>query len=496
MIAPAARPAAALGRSIRPSELVRLARRAAWLAALLGAAALVALLEPAPLAATVAGALAVGIVLAKPLAGVGLLLFAVPFGSLATVEVGDFSITPTEPLVALVALAWVAQGVTSGRVVIRGSAVLASAGLLALLALFSVTYAGAVGPAVKESLKWLELLLVLVVVRDRVRDRRTAAGLVAALFAAGSAEALYGVFQFATNRGPASFGVAGNLRAFGNFEQPNPFAGYLATILPLAVALALAPGERHAGRGRLLAAGAALALAAGIALSQSRGAWLGLVVAGAVFLLVWSHRARLLLAPAAGLAVLVVVLALAGLVPGSVGARLAQTLENFGIFDVRTVELTPENYAIVERMAHWQAAWAMFLDNPWLGVGAGNYASAYPSYYVPPWLDPLGHAHNYYLNMLAELGVLGLGLLLLFLGATFRTLGAGLAGARDASPEARDFWRPLLVGVLAALVVYATHNLFDNLFVHSVNVQLGVLLALGLVAAERLRAEGRPVRGA
>jgi len=34
--------------------------------------------------------------------------------------------------------------------------------------------------------------------------------------------------------------------------------------------------------------------------------------------------------------------------------------------------------------------------------------------------------------------------------------------------------------------VFCVHNLFDSLFVHSVNVQVGVLLGLGLVAAERV----------
>jgi hypothetical protein len=36
-------------------------------------------------------------------------------------------------------------------------------------------------------------------------------------------------------------------------------------------------------------------------------------------------------------------------------------------------------------------------------------------------------------------------------------------------------------------VVFSVHNLFDSLFVHSVNIQIGVLLGLGLVAAERVK---------
>ena len=175
-----------------------------------------------------------------------------------------------------------------------------------------------------------------------------------------------------------------------------------------------------------------------------------------------------------------------GLLPAAILDRLAQTIEYFGVFDVRTVEVTSDNWAIVERMAHWQAGWYMFQANPWLGVGAGNYAQAYPLYFVGMWRDALGHAHNYYLNMLAELGVVGGGLLLLLLGLTFRALGTALVRTEVLGGT---FWRAALAGVVGGLIVFCVHNLFDSLFVHSVNVQIGVLLGLGLVAATQVRVE-------
>jgi O-antigen ligase len=125
----------------------------------------------------------------------------------------------------------------------------------------------------------------------------------------------------------------------------------------------------------------------------------------------------------------------------------------------------------------------MFLNHPWLGVGAGNYAQAYPEYFVASWREPLGHAHNYYLNMLAELGVVGCGLLLLLLGVAFRQLGGVLLSSNS---SAASFWRAALAGVVGGLVVFCVHNLFDSLFVHSVNVQIGVMLGLGLVATDHL----------
>ena len=35
--------------------------------------------------------------------------------------------------------------------------------------------------------------------------------------------------------------------------------------------------------------------------------------------------------------------------------------------------------------------------------------------------------------------------------------------------------------------MFCVHDLFDDLFVHGVNVQIGVLLALALLATDRLR---------
>jgi O-antigen ligase len=182
--------------------------------------------------------------------------------------------------------------------------------------------------------------------------------------------------------------------------------------------------------------------------------------------------------------VFAIALALSGLLPASILDRLAQTVEYFGVFDVRTVQVSSENWAVVERMAHWQAGWYMFMDHPWLGVGAGNYAEAYAAYFVGTWREALGHAHNYYLNILAELGIAGGGILLLLLGLAFRQLGGALVQSEDRNTS---FWRAALAGVFGGLVVFCVHNLFDSLFVHSVNIQVGVLLGLGLLAADGVK---------
>ncbi len=473
----------------------RRAARAGWLqplALILACVAIgiaIALPEPTQLVVGAFAVVALMLTFIQPLTAIPLLLVAVPFGGLARATPGETSSTTTtelavgaaEILVALLGAAWLARSVARRRLTIPFSPTAIVIGAMVCLAALSVGYADNKALAIKEALKWLELLLVLLVVVDLVTDQRRALVVVGALLAAGAAEAAYGAYQFATGAGPDQFAVQGALRAFGHFEQPNPFAGYLTTIAPLAVLMALTPA--NPARFRWFAGIAAAIIAAGIGLSQSRGAWLGALVAVLCLAFTWSETTRRLLIPGAVLAALAVALAVSGLLPPAILDRIAQTIEYFGVFDVRNVQVSAENWAVVERMAHWQAGWYMFLDHPWLGVGAGNYAEAYGSYFVGPWPEALGHAHNYYLNMLAELGVVGGVLLLTILVLAFRRLGGQLLRSES---EQRTFWRALLAGCLGGLVVFCVHNLFDSLFVHSVNIQIGILLGLGLVAARRV----------
>jgi putative inorganic carbon (HCO3(-)) transporter len=438
----------------------------------------------------VLGAAAVGaavLALIQPIVALPLLLFAVPFGGLTRGSSGDtssdLSFGAAEILVALLTATWLAQGVRRRHLNIRAGAIVVTALAMVSLATFSIVYADDRPAAIKESLKWLELLLAVLIVVDLANEARLARWVIGAMLVAGGAEAAYGAVQFITDSGPGAFQLSGALRAFGHFDQPNPFAGYLTMILPLALCMALCPANPP--RFRLLSSGAAGLLGIGIGLSQSRGAWLGVAVATLCLLLAWSRFTRRLLIPCALAGTLALALAVSGLLPAAILDRLGQTIEYFGVFDVRTVEVTSENWAVVERMAHWQAGWYMFLDHPWLGVGAGNYAAAYPQYFVGTWREALGHAHNYYLNILAELGVLGGGLLLLLLALAFRQLGGALVRSELMRGT---FWRAVLAGIFGGLIVFCVHNMFDSLFVHSVNIQVGVLLGLGLVAIDRLHA--------
>ena len=436
------------------------------------------------------------VTLVEPQLGLVFLVVAVPFGTIRQVRLGVMNVGLTEALVLLVAGAWLMRLVlrregVSHRVprlaLLWPLVIFIGALLLSLLVTWSLQY------SIKELLKWFEVLLVYLLVALGVSGR-WARALILTIVVAGGLAASHGIYQFLFQVGPEGFILFGRfMRAYGTFEQPNPYGGYLGLTLPVALGLAVVAAL---GLGRwsrswrwftLAVTGicAALMLAA-LVMSWSRGAWLGFgaAVAGMVVaLVVKSGRGAVLSVMPAALVAYALLAGGLAQVPPSLAQRFSDFVPYLGVSDVRGAEITDANFAVLERVAHWQAAWQMWTDHPWLGVGIGNYEPVYPRYALPQWPLPLGHAHNYYLNIAAETGVIGLGAyLLLWCAALFQTWRA----VRRASG-----WElGVALGVLGVVIHLSVHNFVDNLYVHGIYLQLAVLL--GLVAGMERNQEVQP----
>jgi len=181
---------------------------------------------------------------------------------------------------------------------------------------------------------------------------------------------------------------------------------------------------------------------------------------------------------------LLLVLGGAGLLPQPIARRIASITRSVSIFDAGSVQVTDENFAVVERMAQIQAGWRMFAAHPLVGVGPGNYNAAYPDFAVVPWYASRGHAHNYYLHMAAEAGVAGaLAYLALLAGVSYQ----GLAALRRANGT---FRRSIVVGCCGIIAATAGHNLFENLHVLSMGIQIAAVWGLITVMRDNERVNG------
>lgn len=427
--------------------------------------------------------------LVRPKLGLLLLVAAVPFGAVRQVSVGPMNVGLTEALLALVFGAWLVRRVAMGRGRTRQPWPTLTMPLTILLITMCLSLLGStsLSHSLKEILKWLEVLALYLLVAEEL-DERWARALVAVLLVTGALVALHGIYQFLSGVGPEGFVLFGRfMRAYGTFEQPNPYGGYLGLTLPLAAGLVVAGALRVGGRvGRRWILGAAacgLLMVAALAMSWSRGAWLGAAAAIAVMALAIAARSERAAARGAVLGVVLAYVLVAGgvlRIPPALAQRAGGFVADLGVRDVRGIEVTDANFAVLERLAHWQAALGMWTEHPWLGVGIGNYEVTYPGYALPLWPLALGHAHNYYLNVAAETGVLGLAAYLLL-------CGAALVSVWRATQRARGWWWGVVLGILGVVAHLGVHNLFDNLYVHAMYLHMAMLLGVLAVYEQNQR---------
>ncbi len=462
---------------------------------------------PLPVAAALlVGVPAIALAAWEPSVGLGLALILGPTRAYLAIAAPSLPVDLGQLFFALAVAGWLARGLAERRLVIPSIPLLVPLGLYLGVALLSLLNATALDEGLKEWLKWAEIALGVVIVHSEAQRGRLRA-LIAAVLLAGLAQALLALYQSRLRgAGPSAFQLAdGSYRAYGTFEQPNPLGGFLGLLWPVAAGLAWAALEPYVlvalGRARAvlrprtkraplacpplrqLALGlgfgvVALLLVGGLFVSFSRGAWLGAAVAGVALVAALPRSWGWGLALVAVGGTLAIGLLQAGLVPASIANRLADVADFTAVTDVRGANINDSNFAIIERLAHWQAAESMARDHPWLGVGLGNYAAAYPRYALLNWPNALGHAHMIYLNVLAETGVAGLGaylaLWLAVLALTVRVIGRS------------DGWaRGLALGLLGAWVHLSAHQVVDNLYVNNIHFTLAVLLGLLVVLAQR-----------
>ena len=490
----------------------RLSREVAWLTTGLGAAVLAWLLVTGGpfLALGFIGAIAtLYAILRYPWVGVLLLLLSVPAQEFGAIALGGQSMTMTRAVFPLAIFGYIISMIIR-RERLQGTRVLAPYVVYVSIIGISTAWATSMEAAGAEAGRWviaIAAFIILVHFTATATQRRLIV-FVAAMALGGVFQATYGVTQSILAIGPESFrvGTEGS-RAFGTFGQPNSYAGYLEMVffpvfwVAVYLVLSLPPrlgayrlarrrGYSASRKARIellfhlvlcgILAGSAVLILGGIVASYSRGAWLGVAAGGLLSALLfhrWVRLGALFFIP------LAVLLALGGastLVPASVSDRVSSGISDLRLFDASSIAVTDENFAAAERMAHWQAGWRMFEDYPVAGVGAGNFNVRYEEYYVREQFQfTRGHAHNYYIHALAETGIAGLTAYLWLIGTvavlTFLVVIRAPHG----------FERMLAIGAFGTIVSVGVHNVFENLHVLNLSIQLGAVWALAIAAHRR-----------
>ncbi len=218
------------------------------------------------------------------------------------------------------------------------------------------------------------------------------------------------------------------VRTIGFTGDPNEFAA--AQVLAFSVAVALA-SNATTSTGRALYVGAALVVSGSIITTASRGGLLALLVVVALWI-ASSRRAILWMA--------VAIAALAG-------------LNALGAFDI--IVGRTQVGGSDPRLLIWDVGIDVWRDHFVFGLGVGGFpdaffANQFRSGLPIPSVDRPITAHNVFLGVAAETGLVGLLLFLGMLAATFVALAS--AARHAASSQVRSTARGYLIGLLGFLV--------------------------------------------
>ncbi len=309
--------------------------------------------------------------------------------------------------------------------------------------------------------KIMQNVVFFFVIADTLNTERRLKDALYILFASSLLIGIDGIYQHFTLK---EF-IRNRLAAFTNrisasFITPNDFACYLVTVIPFTLSIFFIKFRFKLFR--FFIAALFMLLFTCLILTVSRGAWIAFM-ALALFMSIWLIPLR------------IVFLFLVPCIIGSLTffpSIVKERLNNFFVF--------LDNSGIDRKMI-WQAAWKMFISKPWLGLGLGTFMFNFEKFVVKGYPYGPPYAHNCYLQMAAEIGIIGLASFLSILGLFFYN------GIKKINSGQKTFFWYVLLGSLAAVLGYCVHMGVDT-FLYSVDLGLlfWLILGIGVAAAEKL----------
>ncbi|MEA2635788.1 MAG: hypothetical protein QOH92_2555 [Chloroflexota bacterium] len=421
----------------------------AILAAGIGLGAALSGVPTALVLGTIAALLAIAAALYSPALGLAVLAVSFPFD--LTTYAGPLKLTTSQALFLILVVVLVGRHFARTPPPVHRTPLDLAVVLFAAATVLSVLgLAGYYGDQLVALVKAAGGFLLFFIVTQSLRERREPWLVIAGVLGAGLLLSLMAVIPIL--QGTVSISDQNRLTAI-NVIDANLFAGYLVILIPLALAAGLALRWRWAP----VAAGVALLiLGAAVLATLSRGGWLGFVVGVAVMAVLLPGRRRVIL----GTAGAVVFILLIGGLAGPVAARLGT---GSGASPFQT---------LLDRVPIWQAAITLWLQHPVFGIGLDNFNNYVLA--LNPDLD-VNQAHDLFLNILAERGLLGIITFGIFLVVLFRTLARSLKLASDRTD------RILAVGVTASLAAFLADSLFDVAY-YDYKILLLFWLLVGIAA--------------
>jgi len=361
---------------------------------------------------------------------------------------------------ALIVVAWIAAASTGGR---RERNFFTEHPGLTYLALaflgwsaISVAWSQSSSEALTSVLRYTLDAFLLPIAFTAIRDRRDAVRILAAIVIGATVAAVSAIVA----PPPPESAVYG--RATGTVGDPNELAA--ALLVGLVISLAFAVNRHISASLRVLSGISAALCLTGILVSLSRGGLIATACALLIAVAVGGRWRRRILALGGMLAVLAV----------GYFAFVASLPAQQRVLDISGGGGTG-------RLDLWTVGLRMIEAHPVRGVGTGQFALSSVHYLLRPGLIESGAfiletpkvAHNTYLNIVAELGVVGGAL---FVAILIFCIGCALQAVRRVRDAGDERMEILLRGLVVAIGGYLVSLMFLS---ENYAKLLWILLALG-----------------
>ena len=336
--------------------------------------------------------------------------------------------------------------------------------------LTSVTPSG----SLKGGMLTVFFVLFSLVFENSVKTRQELDRALLLIIASGSIVAAYGCYQYVFGTLGAEAWIDSDMfsnisnRVYSTLQNPNVLSEYLLLVIPLTFAMAISEKNKWL---RLLLLCCGLGMGLCMLLTFSRGGYLGLLCAAALFLILIDRRFLFLGVLLLAVAVLVM--------PDTIVMRFA-SIGNMG------------DSSTSYRVSIWFGTLAMLKDYLLCGIGPGTAAfqKIYPVYSYAE--AAAQHAHNLFLQITCDSGVCGILTFLLLIFTFFKSVSVAVVR------ECRNRSKLLQIGVMASVLGFLVQGMTDNSFYnYRVLLMFWVLITLGsLVSGRSAMPEAKHDQGA
>jgi len=311
--------------------------------------------------------------------------------------------------------------------------------------------------------KHLEHVIFVLVVVDTLNSKTRIKNMLYILLVSSALLGLDGIFQFFKHQDflrhrPPIF----DKRLTASFTSPNAFGCFLVCMIPYSLVQVFIKFNNK--KFKFMSAVLFSLLLVCLILAVSRGAWFAFI--GAIlFMSIWL--------PYLGITVAVLLL-FTIFVLQFYNSLVNERLRNFFIF---------KDAGAMDRRVIWQAGWNMFKANPWFGLGLGTFMFNFKEF-VTDKSFYIAYAHNCYLQIIAETGIIGLfSFLLILIFFFFRGIKLLISAQKTLS------WY-LLLASLASLLGYCIHMAVETiLYSLDLGLLFWLIMSFGVAIMNNLEAE-------